>query len=614
MTLETPAAGGDLNAAREKYRLERDKRLRRDGLDQYIATEGAFAHYLKDSYRSERPERAPIQASVEAVVIGAGWSGMLAAVYLQRQGVKDFCLIDDGADFGGTWYWNRFPGAQCDIESHIYLPLLEETGYVPKEKYAFAEEIREHARRIGTHFDLRRRTHFQTQATALAWSNEDRRWLVETDRGDQIKATFVVSSCGTLNKPKLPGIPGLEVFKGHAFHTSRWDHAYTGHDLEHLSGKDVALIGTGATGIQCVPHLAEKARNLYVFQRTPSTIGRRNNCATDPDWARMLSPGWQKRRRANFYSLVSGIPQTEDLVDDGWTQIMGVLASSPQQSVADDAEAAGRNKAALQAAIERADLDHMTRLRSRIDAIVQDPATAEALKPWYRFFCKRPGFSDTYLDAFNRDNVTLVDTQGKGVEGITPSGLVSGGKEYPVNCIIFATGFEVGTDYSRRTGLAIRGRDSVTLESRWQDGYRTLHGVMTHRFPNLFFMGQTQGVGSFNFSEAAEIQAQYIADVVREAHERNADLVEPTVEGEENWLKLCEEKSPRNEEFWQACTPGYFNNEGKPNKGKDWLSQRFGGSLFEYCETVSRWCVHGMPGLRFERTPALHHPKRNARA
>ena len=267
-------------------------------------------------------------------------------------------------------------------------------------------------------------------------------------------ARFLVMGNGPLHRPKLPGVPGIESFRGHTFHTSRWDYGYTGGDsngnLVGLHDKRVGIIGTGATAVQVVPHVAAAAAQLFLFQRTPSSIDVRANRPTDPSWASSLEPGWQRRRMENFTVLTSGGLAGEDLVMDGWTDIIGRLLrrlreqdGPPDESLADT--------------LELADFEKMEQVRARVDTLVTDPATAAALKPWYRQFCKRPCFHDEYLQSFNRPNVTLVDTDGRGVDRIAPDGVVAGGQEYAVDCLIFATGFEVGTDYTQRAGYDVVG-------------------------------------------------------------------------------------------------------------------------------------------------------------
>jgi cyclohexanone monooxygenase len=586
----------DPDALREKYRQERDKRLRADGNEQFIEVKGDFRHYVDDPYVEPGFSRAPLTDTVDVLVIGGGFGGLLAAARLREAGAERIRIVEKGGDFGGTWYWNRYPGAQCDIESYIYLPLLEETGYVPKEKYSFAQEIRDHARRIGEHFDLYNDACFQTEIRELTWLEDEQRWLATTNRDDRMRARFVVMSNGPLNRPKLPGIPGIETFKGHAFHTSRWDYAYTGGDsagnLDRLGDKRIAVIGTGATAIQCVPHLGAAARQLYVFQRTPSSVDLRGNKPTDPEWAASLEPGWQKRRMENFNILVSGGAQDEDLVRDGWTDIIRSLLSVA--AVRGDKP---MNLEEIAQAMELADFRKMNQVRGRVDATVGDAATAEALKPWYRQFCKRPTFNDDYLPTFNRPNVRLVDTGGKGVDQVTETGLVVGGVHYEVDCIIFATGFEVGTSYTRRAGFEVVGRGGLTLSDHWAGGLKTLHGAMSHGFPNCFHMGVNQSTLTPNFPHLLAEQARYIADVVGEAAARQASVVEPTAEAEAGWVQTIHDTARMNLEFRQSCTPGYYNGEGKAGESDGLFSGLYGPGPVRFFELINAWREAGMEGL-----------------
>jgi cyclohexanone monooxygenase len=552
----------DPDTLREKYRAERDKRLRADGNDQYVEVGGEFAHFVEDPYVEPGFERAPLADDVGVVVIGGGFGGLLAGARLREAGFEDVRLIEKGGDFGGTWYWNRYPGAQCDIESYIYLPLLEEIGTVPTEKYVRAPEILAHSAAIGRKYDLYRNACFQTEVKELRWDDAATRWIVSTNRGDRMRARFVCMSNGPLNRPKLPGIPGIGTFRGHSFHTSRWDYDYTGGDsngnLTGLRGKRVGIIGTGATAVQCVPHVGEAAAQLYVFQRTPSSIDVRGNRPTDPAWARSLRPGWHKQRMENFNILVSGGFQSEDLVNDGWTDIIRKLLVMVQQE-----GSAPRSLEEMAKTMELADFQKMEQIRARVDEIVADRETAEALKPWYRQFCKRPCFHDDYLLTFNRPNVTLVDTQGKGVERVTPKGVVAGGVEYELDCLIFATGFEVGTDYTRRAGYEIVGRDGVTLTGKWKDGLRTLHGMHSHGFPNCFIMGPQQAGFTANYPHLLEEQSRHIAYILTQARLRGATTVEATEEAETKWVETVISLARFGREFLESCTPGYYNNEGK---------------------------------------------------
>jgi cation diffusion facilitator CzcD-associated flavoprotein CzcO len=586
----------DPDALRRKYREERDRRLRPDANAQYVEVAGDFSRYVDDPYVEPGFTRAPLHDAVDVLVVGGGFGGQIAAARLREAGVKDIRIIEKGGDFGGTWYWNRYPGAQCDVEAYIYLPLLEETNYIPKEKYSFAAEIRAHARRIGETFDLYSKACFQTEIREVRWLEDEKRWLITTNRDDRMKARYVVMSSGPLNRPKLPGIPGIEQFKGHSFHTSRWDYAYTGGDseghLDKLADKRVAIIGTGATAIQCVPHLARHAKHLYVFQRTPSSVDLRGNRPTDPQWVKTLTPGWQKRRMENFNILVGGGQQDEDLVSDGWTDIVRNLAAGAavkRPDVTLTPEEFARE-------MELADFRKMNQIRARVDTIVKDPKTAEALKPWYRQFCKRPTFNDEYLPAFNRPNVTLVDTLGRGVDRVTETGLVFDGVEYPVDCIIFATGFEVGTAYTRRAGFEVYGQAGRTLTDHWSKGMKTLHGFYSHGFPNCFHMGITQNTLTVNFPHMLDEQAKHIAEVVRRANLNQAQKVEPTAEGEAEWVDTIHRTALQTAPFRAACTPGYYNGEGSGTAG--FLDGLYGPGSVAFFELARAWrAKEDMPGL-----------------
>ncbi|MEL6981194.1 MAG: NAD(P)/FAD-dependent oxidoreductase, partial [Actinomycetota bacterium] len=461
--------GFDPAQLKAKYLAERDKRIRPDGNEQYTEVVDDFARYDDDPY-TERIEREPVIEPVgggmDVIVVGGGFGGLLMGGRLKEAGFSDVRLIERAGDVGGTWYWNRYPGAMCDVESYCYLPMLEELGFLPKHKYSYAPEIFEHSKAIARHFDLYDNALLQTNVTGMRWDDDEQRWIVSTDRGDTLRARYVAMANGPLNRPKLPGIPGITSYRGHTFHTSRWDYDYTGGtnegNLTGLADKKVAISGTGATSVQCIPHLGASAEQLYVFQRTPSSVDVRNNRETDPEELD-LSPGWQQRRMDNFNVLVSGGNQDEDLVSDGWTDIFRNLTGIAAKQAAQELgrRLTSREKGTL---MELSDYRKMNQVRHRVDEIVDDESTADALKPWYRQFCKRPCFHDEYLPTFNRPNVTLVDTGGQGVKRITETSIVVEDEagvetEYEVDCIIFATGFEVGTSYTRRAGYDIVGRN-----------------------------------------------------------------------------------------------------------------------------------------------------------
>jgi len=584
--------GFDPDALRAKYRAERDKRLREDGNEQYQEITGRYAHYLDDPYVPPGFTREPLTDEVEVVVIGGGFGGLLAGARLREAGVTDLRMIEKGGDFGGTWYWNRYPGAACDIESYVYLPLLEELGYVPVEKYSRAPEILKHSRAIGAHFNLYDGALFQTEVTRMDWDEASLRWIILTNRGDAIKARFVAMANGPLHRPKLPGIPGVETFKGHSFHTSRWDYDYTGGDsnggLTGLKGKRIGIIGTGATAVQCVPHVGAAAEALYVFQRTPSSIDVRNNRPTDPEWAQSLEPGWQQKRMDNFNILVSGGYQEEDLVNDGWTDIirnLGMVARMRKAAAGD----APQDPLAL---LELADFKKMEQIRSRVDTVVQDPDTAEALKPYYRQFCKRPCFHDDYLAAFNLPGVKLVDTQGKGVEAITETGVVVDGVEYEVDCLIYATGFEVGTSYTRRAGYEVYGRGGISLTEKWAEGVTTLHGMHSHDFPNCFLISNAQSGFTANYPHMLNEQSKHLAYVIAEAVSRQAKVVEATPQAEAEWVDTVMSLAIMRQKFAEECTPGYYNNEGKPAA----ISARngpYGAGSMAFIKVLEDWRTEG---------------------
>lgn len=555
--------GFDPKALRDKYRAERDKRLRADGNEQYVEIAGQYAHYLEDPYIDAPIERAPLTDEVDVIVIGGGFGGLLAGARLREAGVKDIRLIEKGGDFGGTWYWNRYPGAACDIESYVYLPLLEETGFIPSKKYTTAPEILAYSKTIAEKYNLYEGALFQTEVTDLSWDDAAKRWIISTNKGDAIRARFVVQANGPLHRPKLPGIPGVDSFKGHTFHTSRWDYDYTGGGpeggLDRIGDKRIGIIGTGATAVQCVPHLGKGAKELYVFQRTPSSIDVRGDKPTDPEWAASLEPGWHQYRMDNFNILVSGGYQKEDLVNDGWTDIIRNLGIMARKRAAQQAGPAA-DPAEL---VQLADFQKMESIRARVDNVVADKDTADALKPWYNQFCKRPCFHDDYLATFNLPGVKLVDTDGKGVERITEKGVVVNGVEYELDCLIYGTGFEVGTGYARRAGYDTHGRDGQSLETKWAEGARTLHGMTINGFPNCFIFSVIQSGFTANYPHALNEQSKHAAHIIAHALENGVTEIEATKAAEEEWTQEILEAVLDRRKFMEECTPGYYNNEGQ---------------------------------------------------
>jgi len=609
----------DPDALREKYREERDKRVRADGNDQYIEVTGDFSHYVDDPYVEPGFVRDPVLEEVEVVVIGGGFGGMLAAARLKDAGIHDVRIIEKGGGFGGTWYWNRYPGASCDIESYVYFPMLEKTGFVPRQKYTNAPETLEYCEVLAERFDLHDNALMQTEVISTEWDEDARRWLVTTNRQDCLKARFVVHSNGPLNRPKLPAIKGISSYKGHTFHTSRWDYAYTGGDshgnLDNLSDKRVAIIGTGATAVQCIPHLGAGAKELFVFQRTPSSIDVRNNQATDPDWISTQQPGWQDERRTNFESLMTGVPVKEDLVSDGWTEAFRLLFGNLREKAPSKWRLAAwslggllskefyqkgikqylTDKATahmdLTRQMELADFAKMEKIRSRADSIVEDQETAEALKPYYRQFCKRPCFHDEYLPTYNRPNVHLIDTDGRGVDEFTEKGVMFDGKEYEVDCIIFATGFEVGTDYSRRAGYSIIGVNGMSVSEKWSNGLSTYHGMHSRGFPNCFFFGPAQSAFTATYTFSLDENSVHLAHIMTELKKRGATRVEASQAAEDAWVKTIIQKARLTEDFQKSCTPGYYNNEGHVNVNPQ--NNTYGGGPIEFFKLMKKWRAKG---------------------
>lgn len=615
MTVTDP--GLDKEALRRKYREERDKRLRPDGNAQYRRLAGALAD---DPYTPVEP-RAPRTDHVTFTFIGGGFAGLVTGAMVKEAGVGDVRIVDKAGDFGGTWYWNRYPGAQCDTASFVYMPLLEETGHMPTEKYAHGPEILEHCRRIGRQYGLYDDTLFHTEVTDLVWDDEARAWVISTNRGDRFTSQFLAIGTGPLHVAKLPDIEGIDSFRGHSFHTSRWDYAYTGgspdgEPMDRLADRRVAIIGTGATAVQCVPHLARDARELYVFQRTPSSVDARGNQPTDPAWfATVATPGWQKRWLENFTANTMGAlgaGADEDLVNDGWTDI----SRRVKAKVFDAMSGGGTFDAdTLLDAFENADFEKMEEIRARVDTLVEDPDTAARLKAWYGQLCKRPCFHDDFLPAFNRPGVTLVDTDGRGVERITERGVVVGGKEYEVDCIVWATGFEVGTDFTSRNGFDLVGRGGLRLSEYWSDGMRTLHGIHVHGFPNAFIVQLTQGSNHIanvphNMSETGTTIGAIVGHAVANGHR----TVEVTAEAEQAWIeRLLGGGSPLGRGGGDGrrslalpgsleCTPGYYNNEGQtPTAAQRYNFLGFPGGPLAFFQYIDQWRSSGnFEGLVFD--------------
>jgi len=592
MAEESPKPALSVDELRERYRREQQRRLRADGMDQWVELSEDLD---QDPFVEPGFTREPITEEVTAVIVGGGFAGMLTAIDLQRHGITDIRIVEKAGDFGGTWYWNRYPGCMCDVESYVYLPLLEETGFVPSERYASASEIFKYCTHLAQTFDLYPRALFQTDVTGATWSEEDRRWSVTTSRSDTLTTQFLVLAGGILHKAKLPGIPGIEDFAGKAFHTSRWDYGYTGGSpttpMDQLADKRVAIIGTGATAVQVVPQVAAAAKELFVFQRTPGAVGVRDQQPTDLEWFATLQPGWQRERIINFTQAVTGAQPEVDMVSDGWTELMWV----------DTQSAASTEEEAIE--LERIDFEAMEAIRHRVDAVVEDPETAARLKPYWGKHCKRVCFHDHYLTSFNRPNVHLVDTEGRGVDRITTGGLVVDGIEYPVDLIIYASGFEVTTDLHQRLGFDPQGVDGVALSERWAEGAHTLHGVLASGFPNMLLISLVQGGFGTNFSHLLSESAKHVAHVMEACLDRGIEVIESEEPAEEEWLSVLHRVGVGGARYFQACTPSFYNSEQQRIDTRAARNLTYSGSLLDYIGYLKRWREEpDFRGVRVERT------------
>ncbi|HXD89732.1 MAG TPA: NAD(P)/FAD-dependent oxidoreductase [Candidatus Binataceae bacterium] len=542
---------------KRKFAEERDLRLqyRPEGTKQYTSDlEGELARYEIDPYADEVKPRAPINDTVECLFIGGGFSALLTSARLREFGVESIRIVERGVDVGGTWYWNRYPGAACDVVAYDYLPLLDEMNYVPSRHYAKGPEIFAHCQAIARKYNLYELAIFQTTVISTVWDEAAQMWNIGTDRGDHLKARFVICANGTLSKPKLSKIKGMETFKGHSFHTSRWDYAYTKPDLSNLKDKVVGIIGTGASAVQAIPHLGAAAKELYVFQRTPSSIDVRDDWPTDQEWAMKLRPGWQAKRRAKAR-------MDPELSEEKKVERATV---SPEEKL--------RRQ-------ENANIEYMMRIHRRIEEVVQDKTTAAALKPWYMFMCKRPCFDNDYLPTYNRPTVHLIDTHGKGITEITDQGPVFEGKQYKVDVLIYATGFEV-----QKTGIynQIKGERGLDLNDKYSDGIRTVVGIHSHGYPNLFIMGGYQASFQFNLTDMLQAQGDHIAACIDYTRRHGYQTIDVTPEAEEWWVQEVinhRGKTSRNQE----CTPGYYNFEGEFQRRQD---GNYNGGFNKYCASM----------------------------
>lgn len=564
-TLPPPPPGAVFNAE-EQARYREFKEARRGAAD-YMAMEGEFAKYLEDVYSDAPVEREALDDECEVLVVGGGFGGLILWYKLRKAGFMDVRFCEKGGDVGGTWYWNRYPGIACDVESYSYMPLLEEMNYFPTMKFASGFEILEYAQTMAERFDFYDRCLFHTTVEKTVWDEESKRWTVHTDRGDAMKARFVVLANGILTAPRLARIDGMETYKGASFHTSRWDYNV---DLE---GKRVGIIGTGATAVQVIPEIAKVVGELYVFQRTPSSIDVRDQRETRPEeiaqWKK--EPNWALNRRNRLKEITSGraaLLGDDDFLSGKVTEFKPKKKHrapiSPEELVQKQLNSSFRI---------------MEQIRGRVDAVVDDPTAAAALKPYYPYGCKRPTFHDEFLPAFNLPHVHLVDTAPHGVQKINETGIVHDGTQYDLDVLIYATGFQwMGTSSFNM----VVGREGKTLRGKWEtEGVKTFLGVHSNGFPNLFIMSGPQGGGGqFNFIVGLESHTDYVTWMMETMRERGAGVVDVKKEPENAYAAHCKDADILTSPLRDCLT--YYNGDGTAEPGslayyggpKEWHRRR----------------------------------------
>ncbi|KAJ5747632.1 uncharacterized protein N7511_009328 [Penicillium nucicola] len=613
----------------KKYERERLTQMTSHGLVSDIEIDideefKTFAHdpWIHSTVESEN-DRAKLfqQSHHKVLIVGAGHGGLLFAVRLIQSGTfcaDDIVLVDKAAGFGGTWYWNRYPGIMCDTESYIYMPLLEETGYMPGEKYASGEEIRTHAERIARKWDLVERTMFRTAVQEMNWDEGKSVWNVcamrfhgendEHKTAVQLTADFTIIAQGVFASPRIPAFPKSQEYNGRLFHTARWDYDFTGGtpqnpEMAKLRDKTVAIVGSGASAVQIVPHLAKYCKELVVFQRTPSSVDHRGQRSTDPEWweseIQSEPQGWQRRRMENFNAFTCNQqpPPKTNMVADGWTEIpsFSVLIGSKQALDPDYFHH-----------MQEVDRTRQQRIRGRVHDIVQASASASALAPWYPGWCKRPTFHDDYLPSFNKPNVKLVDIRDHGISHFTPKGLVADSIEYELDAVIFSTGFTVAATRvspGSRANISVVGRHGLTMEDKWKNNLATLHGVMTRDLPNLFFPGTSQAGGCANMTYSLDQSATHVAYILSKAKENagaqcpvmSKVIIEPTAEAEENWAMQVVSRAAALRGI-AGCTPGYLNGYGKIGQSGNAEDLKkmvrmaiWGEGIASYVEYIEAW-------------------------
>ncbi|WP_146240024.1 flavin-containing monooxygenase [Prauserella flavalba] len=466
----------------------------------------------------------------DAIVVGAGFSGLYMLYELRRRGLTAR-VLEAGSDVGGTWYWNRYPGARCDVESLDYSYSFDEDlqqEWKWTERYPAQPEIQRYLAHVADRFDLRKDITFDTRVVAAQYDTPSATWTVRTEAGDRLTARYCILATGCLSVPKAPEIPGLDDFRGPVYHTATWPES--GVDF---SGRRVGVFGTGSSGVQAIPMIAQEAGHVTVFQRTPAFSVPAFNGPLDPEWEREIKTNYAERRRQNRASeagIVRGDnPQSAHDVDEEQRQreyesrytkggfgILGAYADLMADQRANDTVS--------------------DFVRQKIRERVTDPEVAERLLPWeYPLGTKRICVDTDYYETFNRDNVTLVDLRRDALETVTANGVRTARGEVELDCLVLATGFDAMTGAVNR--IDIRGRDGAVLAEKWGAGPRTYLGLGTAGFPNLFLLA---GPGSpsvlTNMVTAIEQHVEWTGRCIEHLRTHGYRTIEPTVEAEDGWV------------------------------------------------------------------------------
>ena len=534
----------------------------------------------------------PSPASVDAVIVGAGFGGMYMLHCLRKRGLN--CRVfEAGTGVGGTWYWNRYPGARCDVESMQYSYAFDENlqqEWSWSELFAGQPEILQYANHVADRLDLRRDIQFETRVTSAAFDETTNLWTVRTDKGDVVSARFCVMASGCLSTARKPDFPGMDSFRGQTYHTGHWPH-----EGVDFAGLRVAVIGTGSSAIQAIPVIAKSAKHLTVFQRTPNfSIPSRNGPMT-PDYEDHWKPTYPAHRLAARMTPSGVLRNPNDIsaLD---------VTNEERLAILEDRWASGGTSfmaAFNDMATNQQSNDYAAEfVRDKIRAMVKDQATAELLAPkGHPIGTKRICVDTDYFLTYNRDNVTLVDVSQQPIEAMTTTGLRQGETEYAFDAIVFATGFDAMT--GTLTRIDIRGRAGQSLKDKWEAGPRTYLGLMTAGFPNMFLI---TGPGSpsvlSNMIVSIEQHVEWVADCIAHMRARQLDCIEADRTAEDEWVLHVNEVAYKT--LYPSANSWYMgaNIPGKPRVFMPYI-----GGVGQYRETCDQIAAGGYTGFQL-RPPA----------